>query len=294
MKIKVSLPLSLFGGSGIGLLFGVIMGTSVTPTVATMLGVLSSLLGAILGLNDRYFNDAKAVRLGSFGLACVIGAYLGVFVRSNNLLSPSLIELKQEYVSLGYSESQALDFIYAKEFGVTLSRHKAGLSTTAEKTLAQRPISDKAVEVVVEVERGVYQQHSSLLFAANVNASACEELLLTDASLPLEEVVNNFELTGGQWEELALNILEQLPSDPQKTMLLAVKALVCDGGGFDGAACPAMQTIIMTAPLDQVLEEAKILTPNWQHIVEQLQRYDLPVALNVKALGYVQTLLCEP
>jgi len=35
---EVNLLLSFFGGSGIGLLFGIVMGGSVTPTVAMVMG----------------------------------------------------------------------------------------------------------------------------------------------------------------------------------------------------------------------------------------------------------------
>jgi hypothetical protein len=117
MNQNSGLKYAFYGGGGIGLLFGVIMGTSITPTVATVLGALVAILSAVLGLNDSQFTHAKAVRIGSFGLACVLGAYIGLYVRSHNLLSPSLASLKAQYLEIGSSEKQALQFITYKEFG---------------------------------------------------------------------------------------------------------------------------------------------------------------------------------
>ena len=156
-----NLKLSLYGGAGIGLLFGVIMGTSITPTVATMFGTLTTLLAAILGLNDAYFSNAKAVRVGSFGFACVIGAYMGLFVRTHNLLSPSLITLKDNYIAAGFSEEQALNFIAQKEFGMFIQA-----SDVAEDVSVTRELSGSELpESINELENPKGQGTTHLVIA---------------------------------------------------------------------------------------------------------------------------------
>ncbi|NQZ10292.1 MAG: hypothetical protein HRT35_24330 [Algicola sp.] len=193
MKEKqTSLKLSLFGGAGIGLLFGMLLGINTTPTIVTVIGSLTTLLAAMLGLNDAHFNNAKAVRLGAFGFVCVLGSCVGIFIRTHNLLSPSLMSLKSNYIALGYSERQALSFI-----GQTKGEQVA-------------------------------KQHSSMLFSANVSLTGCDELSLTDDSLPLDEIINNFKLTGGIWQKLMSNAIENIPPELQKKRLLAIKDSLCN------------------------------------------------------------------
>lgn len=245
-----SIRLALFGGGGIGLLFGVIMGTSTTPTIATMLGVLTTLLAGILGLNDALFSNTKAARIGAFGLCCVLGAYLGLYVRSHNLLAPSLLELKRGYLAAGFSEQQAMRILAMKEFGMSLQSLQGiepvkatvkatenAAENTAMPTSAHSDVQSDIQSDAPEPERepftesaaqSLFKQHNSLLFSAPVFLSGCDELAYTDASLPLEEVLNNFELTGGEWQKLATSALQNVPEAEQKTYLLTVKNGMCD------------------------------------------------------------------
>jgi|GEM_PF-4223519 len=241
-EVSGKLRFALFGGSGIGLLFGVIMGTTSTPVIATMLGALTALLAGILGLNDNLFNNAKAMRIGGFGICCVLGAYLGLYVRSHNVLAPSLLELKQTYLAVGFSEQQALNFLAMKEFGVSLAslQQNEGKKSEGKPVLAQsdaesatKPATKPAtqpVEVVPNQQNAaqtLFKQHNSLLFSASVSVSGCDELVYTDDSLALDEVLNNFELTGGVWEKLAEQALEHVPEPEQKAWLLTIKQGVC-------------------------------------------------------------------
>ncbi|WP_138464524.1 hypothetical protein [Poseidonocella sp. HB161398] len=81
----------LFAGSGIGLLLGTVMGLSVTPVVATVVGVLATLLAAILGLDAKEGGTrlpaVNALRIGAFGFAAVAGLALGLYARINNPLA---------------------------------------------------------------------------------------------------------------------------------------------------------------------------------------------------------------
>lgn len=236
---KPSLKLALYGGAGIGLLFGIIMGTSTTPTVATVLGALTTLLAGILGLNDQYFNNVKAVRIGSFGFACVIGAYTGLYVRSHNLLSPSPESMKAQYLRLGYSETQALELVTFKEFGffqipsAAIIEHAPAQGGSQDEAASASTSTSKssatATPIILSqhVSQQVTQQHSSLLFGAEVDLSGCEELADTDTSLPLDEILNNFELTGGVWETFAISVSENIDAPHQTELLFTAKNAIC-------------------------------------------------------------------
>lgn len=356
MSQPINLPLAAFGGAGIGLLFGVIMGTSVTPTVATMLGALTALLAGILGLNDNMFNDAKAARVGAFGVACVVGAYMGLYVRSHNVLAPSMLDLKQDYLDVGFTEKQALNFIAMKEFGMSLAQLDGAVSPSASSsapvhvpssTFAPDPNADEAlgenaeeqaaassseaavqqVETVAaqqaapaapapvtasahspapSVAATVFKQHNSLLFGAKVEVSGCEELVHTDASLPLEEVQNNFELTGGAWEEVMYEVYDALPEEEQKDVLLLVKDAVClikddemhdcrqalHASGHDAQSLGEAQTKRAKASLDWV-DALSQVNSQWATIADEISLTDLPPAQSAAAFGYIHNMLCR-
>ena len=231
-NMKPNLLLAFYGGSGIGLLFGIIMGTSTTPTVATVLGALTAVLAGVLGLNDKYFNNAKAVRIGSFGFACVIGAYMGLFVRSHNLLSPSPEALKEQYVQLGFSEERALELVLYKEFGFTIEEEAPSQTVTTvdnyEQANSDTNDNQKVpLTIASNFSDQVAKQHSSLLFSADVDISGCDELSDTDSSLPLNEVINNFEITGGLWQTIAIEVTGNIEQQMHRPVLLATKNAIC-------------------------------------------------------------------
>ncbi len=313
------LLLACYAGAGVGLLLGVIMGSSVTPTVAILLSVLTSLLGAMLGLNDGHFSAAKAMRLGSFGFACVLGAYFGIYVRSHNILSPSLFELKSRYLAVGFNEQQAINLIHIKAFGTPLNVEQQTLVSSGPTVAAQEqfqvdlePVSEPALgssaasalsstasSTAMVPTRFAHQQHTSLLFSASVQAQACDELLNTDDSLPLDEVMNNVELTGGQWEVLATNVRQHIASEYQKPLLLLVKYLACElsvpwrsDEEMTEKACLSLQRIQQTYHQKLWLTHLATQTP-WQTITEHIQQQNIPANVKSASLDYFSPFVCE-
>lgn len=116
---QTSLASSVFAGVGIGLMVGLMLGLANPAgdgksTVAIFVGAVGAALAVLLGLNDRHFSVAKAMRIGSFGLAAVIATPTGIAIRAHDLLAPptppvpSLAEKKKELEDLGYKEPQLL------------------------------------------------------------------------------------------------------------------------------------------------------------------------------------------
>jgi hypothetical protein len=284
MENKTHLTLSLFGGAGIGLLFGVIMGTSVEPIVATMFGTLTTLLAGILGLNDKYFSDTKAVRIGAFGFACVVGAYLGLFVRSHNLLSPSLSDLKLKYLAVGYTEQQALNFITQKEFGIALISNPVVSDTGSEAHVS--------IPQATVIDPSVMKQHSSLLFSAPVELSGCDELEYTDVSLPLDEVINNFELTGGVWEVLGLYVVENVVEARQKSILLSIKDSACQVSKVDEDSCLTIDEYLLKDSYHDVLSSIIEFNEDWKKVASAIDSSELSVEEKSLSLTLVKNTLC--
>jgi hypothetical protein len=284
MENTINLKLSLFGGAGIGLLFGIIMGTSVEPLVTTMFGALTAILAAILGLNDKNFNNAKAVRIGAFGFFCVIGAYFGLFVRSHNLLSPSLVGMKEEYLAVGYTEQQALNFITQKAFGTALYPGTSSSSDGIDNV--------DVTSAIAVIDSSVIKQHSSLLFSAPVELSGCDELEYTDDSLPLEEIVNNFELTGGVWETLGLHVAENVIEDRQKSILLSVKDSACQVNNVDEDSCSTIDQYLLQQSYQEVLLSIAGLNDGWKKIANSIDESELSLEEKTLSLTLVKNTLC--
>ncbi|MBQ4812911.1 hypothetical protein J8M20_16240 [Pseudoalteromonas luteoviolacea] len=287
MQTAVNLKIALFGGAGIGLLFGVVMGTSVTPTVTMLLGALTTILAAILGLNDRHFNDAKAVRIGAFGIACVLGAYLGIYVRSHNLLAPSLKDLKGQYMAVGYTEQQALQLLTLKEFGLSLSQ-------VSPRSHSQQPDSDSLQDSEIPLVHDVRvtrmtNQHSSLLFSAAVEVSGCDELLYTDETLALDEVLNNFELTGGMWAKVAENVSAAHTTNEQKHVLLATRDALCISQGYV-EHCPDDLTWSQVSSLSSAQTK---LGPNWQPVFNSISGAKITDEQKFSVLKLTHNTLCS-
>ncbi len=246
--IKINLKLAFFGGSGIGLLFGIIMGTSTTPTVSVVLGSLTALLTALLGLNDTYFNDAKSVRIGSFGFACVLGIFIGFYVRSNNPFSPTIEQKIQAYQVAGFSQEQALKYIAAKEFGF----YESTPSVTSPDAPSQRNSEEPAASQIQA--QLLHDRHSNVLFGADVELSSCEELRATDQSLPPNEIVNNFEIVGGNWQKIASKLSLNLHGIALGEGLLKVKNAICANkdGAIKDDHCEALNKLNASSSLDQI------------------------------------------
>ncbi|KZN36530.1 hypothetical protein N480_17675 [Pseudoalteromonas luteoviolacea S2607] len=286
MQTAVNLKIALFGGAGIGLLFGVVMGTSVTPTVTMLLGALTTILAAILGLNDRHFNDAKAVRIGAFGVACVLGAYLGIYVRSHNLLAPSLTDLKGQYMAVGYTEQQALQLLTLKEFGLNLSQ--VSPESYPQKTDAEL-LQGNEIPLVHDAQVArMNNQHSSLLFSAAVEVSGCDELAYTDETLALDEVLNNFELTGGVWAQLAENVSSVYTKNEQKGVLLATRDALCMSQD-SVEHCPDGVTWSQFSSLSSAQTK---LGPNWQPVFDSISEAKITDEQKFSILKLTHHTLC--
>lgn len=109
---------SMYAGIGLGLLIGLIMGLSVTPTVKIILGALASLLGALLGFENKLGNSdgnqstvERNVKLGSFGIAVVLGIIGGIHIRTNNLFAPTITEKVQTWLDAGYDSASARKYV---------------------------------------------------------------------------------------------------------------------------------------------------------------------------------------
>ena len=131
-------------GGGMGLLVGMLLGLSVAQAVGGVIAALSALIGGFLGLTGGG-DYARSWRTGAFGLACVIGALLGLFVRSGAVLAPSIEQDVAQWQRAGFSKEQALSYVAFARLGIK----PAGSEMTA------RPVPDATSNALFADRAGV-------------------------------------------------------------------------------------------------------------------------------------------
>jgi MFS family permease len=130
-------------GGGMGLLVGVLLGLSVAQAVGGVIAALSALIGGFLGLTGG--GDARSWRTAAFGVACVTGVLLGLFVRSGAVLAPSIEQDVAQWQRAGFSKEQALSFVAFARLGIK----PAGTEMTP------RPATDATSNVLFADRAGV-------------------------------------------------------------------------------------------------------------------------------------------
>ena len=131
---------AILAGIGMGLLVGVIMGLSVSEVVKVILGALSVLLAAFLGFDKRDFsgmdketyqkdkNEAliTSLRAGFFGLAVVVGIFLGMWVRTNGVMTVPIKDSVQEWIDAGYDSTTALKYVAYERLAINPTTGETG------------------------------------------------------------------------------------------------------------------------------------------------------------------------
>lgn len=201
--------IAFFSGGGLGIAVGIFMGLATSPTVGVVIGAIASSLAIFLGFGDGEHSHIKSIRIGAFGIMAAIFALLGVYIRANNLLSPSLESLKAQYMELGFEEQEALDFIKFKEFGILQEGWRmAGGDSTA----------------------GANQQSGrSLLFSSGaVTRSDCEKFDFNEFT-SLKIILNNLSFLDESWKKMANEVQKQFSDEEeQRKILLFLSQFACD------------------------------------------------------------------
>lgn len=243
-----SSAIAIFSGIGIGLLIGLLMGLAVSPVVGVIIGALSSSLALILGLNDKHVTEHKSLRIGAFGICCVLGTLFGIYARTHNLFAPSLQRLKSEYVALGFSEDEALSLIKYKEFGLlddvdteSLAGKEiinlVGDSIFANRR-AKREQAMKDTEEAREEEAGpapefaaplVTRKHAAVLFNGKTALNDCRQYLavLRADSKPTVVHTRLKRVKSPLWKTLYSDLLEKMPHEESMKAFLTARDGIC-------------------------------------------------------------------
>lgn len=280
-KVK---PFSVFAaivnGVGVGLLLGLLVGLSISPVVSGVIGTLSSLLVIMLGLNDKFMGTVKSFRVGAFGIFAVAGILLGMYIRTNNSLSPPMEEVKKEYLSTGFEENQALYFT-ALHF---VDYVPIGWFGTSEKDTIAMTAAQPSMR--------------SHLFSSQIDVGQCAVLKSADRDFPKSEIVNSFEAAGGIWKDLALNLGSEFPDVIFIDALLAIRDGFCGLGQSGVIEIKSSEKLILLSEsnsLESIIGVMNESGESWSIILENTiddipKNYQKPLYLKlIKLLSNEET-----
>ncbi|SEJ74826.1 hypothetical protein SAMN05192553_11112 [Cyclobacterium xiamenense] len=234
---------AVFNGLGIGLFLGLLMGLSVSPVVSGVIGTITSLLAVLIGLNEKFLDPVKSLRIGSFGLFSAVGILLGLYIRSNDPFAPSLSDKMQEYLEIGYSPEEA------KVLVTNFIR--------ADSSLAIR--------------------QANVLYSDEISITACDLLVYADPSTPASEVFNTFETAGGLWAKVATSFRNGLSEGDSKTALLLLRDGLCAGNGQGAQTLGIPKGIQTEQELPALEQQLRGLDAPWPDIV-RLMEENFPAA----------------
>jgi len=249
---------AVFNGLGVGLLLGILLGLAVSPVVSAFIGSLSSVLVLLLGLNEKLFTVVKSIRIGSFGLFGVVGILLGFYIRSHSPLAPSLSELKEEYIALGYDDTVAKNILLYQEFNL-IPKDWMGRMVMPQP-VADGDTTDNGDPKITATQTMMAQnvntsKRNNVLFSSSVNIGDCYQLESSNEDMSFEIVSFNFAGAGGTWKELTENMDPDLPDEVKTNTLLVVRDVFCSNKKKNTVKIKC--TEFSTAPEKQTAEELK-------------------------------------
>jgi hypothetical protein len=206
--------IDVFSGTGLGLLVGLIVGLSLTPVVSTVIGALCSILAAFLGLqgsSDESKPSAariqlNGIRIGSFGIAAVLGLLLALYIRASEPFAPSMEEAVEYWTKAGVKESEIGDILLFERLGIEPRNRTINIEMASLKQ----------------------KQKSHALFAELSGLRLCEELDPAPLGDDPGKVIKQYlSLKNNTLTQIAKNV-EELPTEHQIKVLKTIHVFVCD------------------------------------------------------------------
>jgi hypothetical protein len=196
---------NIYAGLGLGLLVGTIIGLSIAEVTGIVVGALTSLLAAFFGLrSNKEGETGNQMVIGTFGIICLLGIFLGLYIRTHNLLSPSLSSEIKEYQEASFDANEIKEIILFTKLGLV----PEGFQFSKEGKEA----GNAALSVVMASD----QDELHLCVVIDENSS-------------LDDIKEAFGESGGKYQEIEAH-LSTMISDPAelRNTLLFFKQLICE------------------------------------------------------------------
>ena len=246
----------VFSGIGIGILLGLIMGLSVSPVVKTILGAMSGILAAFLGLQESFFSKqgeadqskvysrilTSSIRAGSFGFACIIGLLWGMYMRTHDTLTVSVKEQVEKWTDADYEDDLAREIVLFQ---------KLKLFQKSGDLMMDSKIAEKAGATIDAGSGFLFSKEDMLIYCVSLN-------LEVKWGNNVENALEGYDGINDLVKTYATN-LRKLPPNSQEIIMKKVKDLVCVlGNGTDKELdnfCDDMKKTINYANISESLED---------------------------------------
>ena len=195
----------LISGFALGLLVGLLIGLSIAQVTGIILGALTSLLAAFFGLRpDKEGETGNKVVIGAFSFSCFCALFLGIYMRTHDVLAPSLEKEIATYKAANFSEDEIKELIYFKKFGLVANQ---------KHSFSKEAASANAVK-------------STLLMAEDVDLPICDVAL---NELSIQEIEEAFTSSGGAYQRLFQSLSKNSIDDAQlRVILMQIQKLLCE------------------------------------------------------------------
>ena len=192
----------IYAGLGLGLLIGFIIGLSIAQVTGIILAALTSLLAAFFGLqNNLEGKTGNKVVIGTFSFTCIISIFFGLYIRTHNLLSPSLESNIVTYKnSKLFDQKEIKEIILFKELGLIPSGFKVK-------------------------EDKVSPQSSVLMSGTDTSLNLCYSITNTSS---LHDIKDAFIKSGPEYADLEKKISLIPDSVALRKTLLTLKSCLCN------------------------------------------------------------------
>ncbi|WP_439482769.1 hypothetical protein [Cyclobacterium plantarum] len=235
----VQVMAAIFNGLGIGLFLGILLGLSVSPVVSGVIGSISSLLAILIGLNEKFLDPIKSLRIGAFGLFSVVGIIIGLYIRANDPFAPTLSDKMEEYLAIGYTEAEAKAFV-------------TGFIRADSSSLAIR--------------------QANVLYSSEIEIGACDFLVYANVETAPSEVYNTFETAGGIWAKFVNQFKKDLPESLAATALLALRDSFCNAGQGTVVVSENLRNLGNDSSLQEIDEAFEKADPPWDKLHEEFAK----------------------
>jgi hypothetical protein len=215
----------------------------------------------LLGLNDKYLSIVKSLRIGSFGFFAVIGILLGMYIRTNDALSPTTTDLMKEYTQTGFEKNEALYYVARQKFDfIPLGWFGTSAADTGSFNNRINP-------------------KQSVLFSTEIDVGRCTVLKSVDKTFPKGEVIRAFNRAGGVWQELATNLEPNLPDQVFVDAMVYLRDSFCGlgtSGKLEIKSSDQLLSFNSDSNLDEIKKAISASGENWLIILKNTES-NIPV-----------------
>lgn len=191
--------IALLSGIGLGILIGTCIGLSISEVVGVVLAALTSLLAAYFGLKPPSEQSTPSrgqlIIVSAFSFSCVIAVLLSIYLRANNVLSPSPKKIMEDIRDVGFTEGEAKKIFLFRQYGI---------SAPGEQNINPSRLREA---------------ENTVLFNAEATYNAFKELQRSNFP-SVEEQLNGFRARQGKYEAFADTLSRNVKDERDQQAIL--------------------------------------------------------------------------